>query len=143
MYPFLHYRSHSKAKATNQAILFCFRKRLNIDQSNIQTAMAENEEQYTLSNIIYIEFLTFYFFLCTLKPGLFGSRQITWNIATKFRAGYWVIRKPLTGKLGYQKTLSVLSGSSIVVLNWQKINAIPEAVYFLFSWYILRTLSNL
>ena len=143
MYPFLHYRSHSKAKATNQAILFCFRKRLNIDQSNIQTAMAENEEQYTLSNIIYIEFLTFYFFLCTLKPGLFGSRQITWNIATKFRGGYWVIRKPLNGKLGYQKTLSVLSGSSIVVLNWQKINAIPEAVYFLFSWYILRTLSNL
>ena len=143
MYIFLLYRSHSKANATNQAILFCFRKRLNIDQSKIQTATAENEEQYTMSNIIYIEFPTFYFFLCTLKQGFLGSRQITWNIATKFRAGYWVIRKPLTRKLGYQKTLSIFSGSSIVVLNWQKIHTIPEAIYFLFSWCKFRTLSNL
>ena len=70
MYIFLLYRSHSKANATNQAILFCFRKRLNIDQSKIQTATAENEEQYTMSNIIYIEFPTFYFFSLYFEAGV-------------------------------------------------------------------------
>ena len=28
---------------------------LNINQSNVKTATAENEEQYTLSNVIHIE----------------------------------------------------------------------------------------
>ena len=38
-----------------QTILPCFRRRLNVDQSNIKTATTENEEQYTLSNTMYIE----------------------------------------------------------------------------------------
>ena len=51
MYHFLLYRPQSKANAVNQAILLCVRKRLKIDQYNVKTATAENEEQYTLSNI--------------------------------------------------------------------------------------------
>ena len=55
-YLFLLRRSHSKANAVNQTVLLCVRKRFTIDQLNVQTAMAENEEQCTLSNIILIEF---------------------------------------------------------------------------------------
>ena len=51
MHHFLLYRPQSKANAVNQAILLCVRKRLKIDQYNVKTATAENEEQYTLSNI--------------------------------------------------------------------------------------------
>ena len=39
-----------------------FRKRLTIGQLNVQVATAEIEEQYNLSNIIYIAFQNYYFF---------------------------------------------------------------------------------
>ena len=39
-----------------QTILPCFRKMLNIDQPNVKSATTENEEPYSLSNIMYIEF---------------------------------------------------------------------------------------
>ena len=77
MYLFFLYRFHWKANVVNQTILYCVRKRLTIDQSNVQTVMAENQEQYTLSNIIYIEFQNISFFLgYTLKQGLLRYRQI-------------------------------------------------------------------
>ena len=34
-----------------------------MNQLDVQTAMAENEEQYTVINIMYIEFQNYYFFL--------------------------------------------------------------------------------
>ena len=40
-----------------------FRKRSIIGQLNVPTAIAENEEQYALSNIIYIGFQNSYTFL--------------------------------------------------------------------------------
>ena len=46
-----------------QPILPCFRKRLTIDQLNVQTTTAENEEQDTLNNIISIQFQNCDFFL--------------------------------------------------------------------------------
>ena len=49
---FLLYRLHSKADAVNQTFL-CVCKRLTIDQSNVENATPENEEQYPLSNMIY------------------------------------------------------------------------------------------
>ena len=39
-----------------------FRKRLTIGQLNVQVATAEIEEQYNLSNIIYIAFQNCYYF---------------------------------------------------------------------------------
>ena len=43
-------------------ILFCTRKRLTIDGSNIQTATAENEGQYTLNNITLNSKIPTFFF---------------------------------------------------------------------------------
>ena len=48
-YPFLLYQLHLKAKIVNQVIILCVRKRLTINQSNVQTATAENKGQYTLN----------------------------------------------------------------------------------------------
>ena len=47
---------HSKAVAVNQTIYLCFCKRSTICKLNVQAATAVDEEQYTLSNIIYITF---------------------------------------------------------------------------------------
>ena len=55
IYSFFLYRLH--------LILFFVRKKLTIDQWNVQAPMAKNEEQYTLSNIIHFEFQNCYFFL--------------------------------------------------------------------------------
>ena len=46
-----------------QTILPCFRKMLNIDQPNVKSATTENEEPYSLSNIMYIEFQNWCFFI--------------------------------------------------------------------------------
>ena len=63
MFRFLCYWSHSKANAVDQTIQLDFIKDLpSITQSNLQAATAENEEQYTLSNIIYIKLQNCCFF---------------------------------------------------------------------------------
>ena len=63
MFRFFCYLWHSKAKAVNQAIQLFFIKDLpSVTQSNVQAVTAENEEQHTLSNIIYIKFQNCCFF---------------------------------------------------------------------------------
>ena len=73
--PFLLYRSHLKAGTVHSSDLSLSHKSLIIGQSNIPAATAENEEQYTLSNIIYIAFqiLTLFFEVFLDKQG----RQIS------------------------------------------------------------------
>ena len=63
MFPFLFYWLHFKAGTVHLSDLSLFRKILIIDQLKVQDATAENEEQYTLSNIICIAFWNFYSFL--------------------------------------------------------------------------------
>ena len=63
MLAFLFYQSHLKTGAVNQTIHSCFCKRLSIGQLNVQAETAEKEEQYTLSNIVYITFQNFFLFL--------------------------------------------------------------------------------
>ena len=70
MCPFLLCESQSKANAINQTILLCTPKRLNIDQSNAQTARAENEEQYRLSNVIEFQNCYFFSLRCPFKQEL-------------------------------------------------------------------------
>ena len=52
-----------KASALHLSDSPLFRERSTSDQLNVQDTMAENEEQYILSNIIYIQFQNCYFFL--------------------------------------------------------------------------------
>ena len=56
MFLFLFYWSHLKAVAVHfsDSSLFC--KRSIMSQLNIQAATAENQEEYTLSNLMYIVF---------------------------------------------------------------------------------------
>ena len=62
MFSFFCYWSHSKASVVNQTIqLCCYYYRPSIGQSNVQAVTAENEKQYTLSNIIQIKFEKFFF----------------------------------------------------------------------------------
>ena len=56
LFVFLFNRSQSKAGAANQMIHFCYRKRSTIGQFNVEAAMAEKENWYTLSNMIHIKF---------------------------------------------------------------------------------------
>ena len=61
----LCYWSHWKANDVNQIIwLFLTKDLPSISQSNVQAVKAENEEQYTLSNMTYIKFpnCCFFFF---------------------------------------------------------------------------------
>ena len=57
MLSFLFYWSQLKAGAVHSSDSSLFRKMLIIGQLQAHAATAENEEQYTLSNIIYIAFL--------------------------------------------------------------------------------------
>ena len=57
MLPFLFYSSHLKAGAIHASDSSLIRKMLIIGKLQVQAATAENEGQYTLSNIIYIAFL--------------------------------------------------------------------------------------
>ena len=63
MFPFLFYWSYLKAGTVHSNNSSLFRKRSIISQLNVPAATAENEEQYTLSNIIYIGFQNSYTFL--------------------------------------------------------------------------------
>ena len=56
MFSFLSYRSQSKAGVVNQISHLSVRRKSTIGQLNVQTATAEKEKLYTLSNIIYIKF---------------------------------------------------------------------------------------
>ena len=56
---------HLKAGAAHSSDSSFFRKRLIMDQLNIQAVTAEKEDQYTLSNIIYIAFQNSYSFPLT------------------------------------------------------------------------------
>ena len=58
MFPFLFVGCSWKQVLFIQAIPPCSTS----DQLNLQDTAAENEEQYTLSNIIYIHFQNCYFF---------------------------------------------------------------------------------
>ena len=60
MLPFLFYWSYLKAGAIHSSHSSLFRKMSIIGQLQVQTATAENEKQYTLSNIIYIAFQNSY-----------------------------------------------------------------------------------
>ena len=61
MFPFF-YCLHLKTGAFQSGISSWFRKRSTIGQLNVHAAKAENEEQYTLNNIIYIAFQNCFFF---------------------------------------------------------------------------------
>ena len=63
MFPFLFHWLHIKVGAVHSSDWSLFRKRSIIDLLNIQAATAENEEQYTLSNIVYIAFQNSHSFL--------------------------------------------------------------------------------
>ena len=63
MYPFLIYWLHSKANAINHTTRLCFCKGLAMSQSILQTGTTKNDEQYTLSIIINIEFQNCHFFI--------------------------------------------------------------------------------
>ena len=54
MFHFLCYWSHSKAINSSLFLLKIYHRSVN--QSNVQAVTVENEEEYTLSNIIYIKF---------------------------------------------------------------------------------------
>ena len=54
---FLFYWSQLKAGAVHSSDSSLFRKMSIIGQLQVQAVTAENEKQYTLSNIIYIAFL--------------------------------------------------------------------------------------
>ena len=57
MLPFLFYSSRLKAGVVHSRDLFLLFKMLIIGQLQVQAATAENEEHYTLSNIVRIAFL--------------------------------------------------------------------------------------
>ena len=63
MFPFLIYWLYLKGGAVQSSDLALFREKLTVGQLNVQAAATENEEQYTLSNIIYMTFQNCYFFL--------------------------------------------------------------------------------
>ena len=63
MFLFLFYSSHLKVCTVHSSNSFLFCERSIIGQLNIPAATAENEEQYTYSNIIYIGFQNSYSFL--------------------------------------------------------------------------------
>ena len=63
MVPFLFYWKHLKAGTVHSSDSSLFRKMMIICQSNVPAITAENEEQNTLSNIIYIGFQNSYSFL--------------------------------------------------------------------------------
>ena len=63
MFRFLFNWSHLKAGTVHSSDLSLSRKRSIIGQVNVTVATAENEEQYTLSNIIYTGFQNAYTFL--------------------------------------------------------------------------------
>ena len=65
MFRFLFYLSHLKEGAVHSSDSSLFRKLSIISQLKKQAATAENEERYTLSNIIYIAFQNSYSFLWT------------------------------------------------------------------------------
>ena len=77
------YQSHLKTNSVNQRFFSVFCNRLTIQQVNVQTAMAENKEQDTFSNIIYIQFSNCDSFLWGLvwSSGLLRCRQVTWRIS--------------------------------------------------------------
>ena len=57
MFPFFFYCSHLKTGTVHSRDSSLIRKRSIISQLHVRAAAAENEEQYTLNNIIYIKFL--------------------------------------------------------------------------------------
>ena len=63
MFLFLFSWSHLKAGGVYSSDWSLFRKRSIMGQLNVPAAAAENEEQYTLSNTIYIAFQNLYSFL--------------------------------------------------------------------------------
>ena len=63
MFSFPFCWSHLKAETAHSVNSSLFRKRWNIGQLNVTAETADNEEQYTLSKIIYIEFQDSYSFL--------------------------------------------------------------------------------
>ena len=75
------YHSHSKSNSVNLTIPLCFLKDWPIYHFNVQTAMVEDKEQDTLSNIISVRFQNCDFFPLryTLKQVLLKCRQITWK----------------------------------------------------------------
>ena len=80
MFPFFYW-SHLKAGAVHSNDLSLFGKRSIIGQLNVKVAATENEEQYTLINIIYIGFQNPFSFLWSFFDKQFvKSRQISWKI---------------------------------------------------------------
>ena len=70
MFVFLFYWSHLKAGAVHLSDSSLFRKRSIVGQLNVQAAATENQEQYTLSNIIH----TLFFEVFLDKPLLLKGR---------------------------------------------------------------------
>ena len=61
------YLSHLNAGTVHSSNSSLFRKRSIIGQLNVSAATTENEEQYTFSNIIYIEFQSSYSFFSLIS----------------------------------------------------------------------------
>ena len=70
MFVFLFYWSNLKAGAAHLSDSSLFRKRSIVGQLNVQAATTENQEQYTLSNIIH----TLFFEVFLDKPLLLKGR---------------------------------------------------------------------
>ena len=69
--------SHSKGNAVNQITWLCFYQSSTIDQSVKRTSLkAEKEEQYTLSNMIYIKLPNCCFFSLMSILSLLKCTQI-------------------------------------------------------------------
>ena len=63
MFLYFCYRSHLKGDAVHLSDPSLFRKRSIIGQLNLQAATAGNQEQYTLSNKMYIALQNSNYFL--------------------------------------------------------------------------------
>ena len=63
LFTFLFYWSHLKVGTVPSSNSSFFCKTSTIGQLNVSLETAENEEQYTLSNMLYISFQNYYLFL--------------------------------------------------------------------------------
>ena len=93
--PFLFLWSHLKVDPVPSSDWSLFCKRSTIVQLNVQVAIAENEEQSTLSNILYIAFQNCYSLSLkfSLEEVFLKCRQSDWKIlVVEFifhKASYW------------------------------------------------------
>ena len=62
-------RSRKQTLLITRFNLLFIEQRPSVTQSNVNAATAENEEQYTLSNIIYIKFQNCFFFKVCFEGG--------------------------------------------------------------------------